>query len=505
MNKNTSGEHNIYQDGKIVQFVREMNMISGLRFQCEYLLHTLEELLQCESASLFFRDIQGKYKSVYSVNHSESTISFVKTLLEDKPFVEYCLRHKSSVRRTELQNLPVFYSQPAQSGNDDAANYPEIFIPIVFQENLEGIVVIGKKHSGKFTQNDIDLLISIINDIAPVMAKEAELEKQKTRNKELEILNRCIGIMLHTLDIGLIFNDFIKELTNFLEIDWSAVILGEQAEMTVISAYPEEDALWKTGVKIPCAGDEIKKLLQIRQTLIEEDLTAAPAFITSAKLREAGARSIVYIPLIINSSVIGVMLAATRQPKYYTQNHTVFFSELASHIAYPILHSQLYMRAQEEALVDGLTRLYNRRHLDDVLAKEIALHEHYGGVLSLIILDIDSMKKINDKYGHLYGDEIIRKTGKIIRSTIRASDYAFRFGGDEFVVLLPGTKIESAPQVAERISTGLSEVRIGDSGFISASFGFSCWPEDGTKADEIIDAADVMLYRNKNSSVFKHQ
>ena len=127
----------------------------------------------------------------------------------------------------------------------------------------------------------------------------------------------------------------------------------------------------------------------------------------------------------------------------------MLLEQLASQIALPVENSRLYAKAEEKARIDELTGLLNRRALNELITNEIARHSRYGGVLSIIILDLDSFKAFNDNYGHLAGDKLLREIGSITKRAIRSSDQAFRYGGDEFAILLPQTTINAAHDVAD--------------------------------------------------------
>jgi len=175
----------------------------------------------------------------------------------------------------------------------------------------------------------------------------------------------------------------------------------------------------------------------------------------------------------------------------------MLLEQLASQIAMPVENSRLYAEAEEKARVDELTGLLNRRSLDEMIAGEIGRHSRYGGVFSIIILDLDSFKAFNDNYGHLAGDKILRQIGSIIKSTVRSADQAFRYGGDEFAILLPQTTIEATNEVAERVRQQIaSEVKTGRIP-ITASLGLASWPVDGIESDEVVAAADTALYHAK--------
>ena len=177
----------------------------------------------------------------------------------------------------------------------------------------------------------------------------------------------------------------------------------------------------------------------------------------------------------------------------------MLLEQLAAQIAMPVENARLYAKAEEKARIDELTGLLNRRSLDEMIDSEISRHSRYGGVFSLAILDLDSFKAFNDNYGHLAGDKLLRQVGHIIKSAIRSSDQAFRYGGDEFAILLPQTTIDAARQVAERVREKIAtKVETGNVQ-ITASIGLASWPADGIGQKEIIAAADVALYRAKRS------
>jgi diguanylate cyclase (GGDEF)-like protein len=169
---------------------------------------------------------------------------------------------------------------------------------------------------------------------------------------------------------------------------------------------------------------------------------------------------------------------------------------LASQIAVPLERARSFAEVEEKARIDDLTGLLNRRSLDELMASEISRHFRYGGVFSVIILDLDSFKAFNDKHGHLAGDRLLEKVGAAIKGTIRGADLAFRHGGDEFAILLPATKADAATQVAERVRKQIALQVVDDKG-ITVSLGLASWPADGKTASEVISAADVALYAAK--------
>ena len=156
---------------------------------------------------------------------------------------------------------------------------------------------------------------------------------------------------------------------------------------------------------------------------------------------------------------------------------------------------------EELSIKDELTGLYNRRHLNAVLDQEIHRSQRYGTDLSCLMLDLDHFKKVNDSYGHGFGDTVLREFSCRVMATIRSSDYAFRFGGEEFLVLLPQTDIEGAKQTAKNIQLALAADEIKDSShsiIITISIGGSSLHlHQPSTPEAFISCADKALYAAK--------
>jgi diguanylate cyclase (GGDEF)-like protein len=175
---------------------------------------------------------------------------------------------------------------------------------------------------------------------------------------------------------------------------------------------------------------------------------------------------------------------------------------LASHAVVALDNARLHRIVERQALVDGLTGLPNRRQCEETLADELARVERFGGPLSIVVADLDWFKDINDRYGHPAGDTVLREFGLLLRETVRDIDLAGRWGGEEFLLILPGTDVEGGAQVAERIRVALAGriVLAGDGTPIpvTASFGVAATPAART-ASELFAAADAAMYEAKRT------
>ncbi len=171
-------------------------------------------------------------------------------------------------------------------------------------------------------------------------------------------------------------------------------------------------------------------------------------------------------------------------------------------------HIQMYNQEQQlkehnitlkkQLITDQLTKLYNRKHFDETIEKEIQRAKRYNTALSIIVADIDFFKKVNDNYGHIAGDNILSEFASIIKNNIRATDMAFRYGGEEFVILLPNTTSQEAKLLAKKLRKILKEHTFTNPKQITCSFGISEYKDKDTK-ETLFKKADEALYYVKNN------
>lgn len=176
------------------------------------------------------------------------------------------------------------------------------------------------------------------------------------------------------------------------------------------------------------------------------------------------------------------------------------FSILAHQFALALKRIRLYKEVENMAITDGLTRLHTRRHLMERFVEEVSRAKLRKSSLSLLMLDVDHFKRVNDQYGHLTGDVVLREIGRLITGHTREIDITGRYGGEEFCAVLPDTDKQGAMLVAERIRAAVHDEKIKayDAALhVSLSIGVATFPEDAQQLDEILDKADWALYRAK--------
>ncbi len=202
-------------------------------------------------------------------------------------------------------------------------------------------------------------------------------------------------------------------------------------------------------------------------------------------------------PLLVSGEVIGVVLASHAEDLDTGSRQRV--RETVTQAAPVLANLRNLAIAERQAATDALTGLPNRRAADDNLKRMVAQSARTGAPLAVLLLDLDNFKTINDVYGHDRGDEVLAAVGTALRDTLRDSDFAGRYGGEEFLLLLAGTDKRSALQVAEKVRVAIASVRIPNSDQITASIGVAALPDDAADALTLVRLADRALYTAKNN------
>jgi diguanylate cyclase (GGDEF)-like protein len=218
-------------------------------------------------------------------------------------------------------------------------------------------------------------------------------------------------------------------------------------------------------------------------------------------MRRDGNRVLAMLPLVVKGQSIGLVELVSDVPVTFDDERLALARTMANEAAMALENARLYEDARKLADRDPLTGFYNHRFLHERLGEEVIRAQRGRRPLSMLMLDLDDFKLVNDTFGHLFGDRVLTWTAELIRSTLRGSDIPARYGGDEFAIVLPDTDGDDARRAAERILEAFRDhAYVGEQRGpvpIGASIGVATFPADGRNATDLIAAADSALYRVK--------
>ena len=241
----------------------------------------------------------------------------------------------------------------------------------------------------------------------------------------------------------------------------------------------------------------VRRVLQTRETLLVSSLTAGQAPWLAALLPDA--RNLVLVPLSAEGRSMGVVVIehAMRAGSRVERRVVSAVERFASHASLALRNAWLLQQLRQMADTDGLTGIANRRTFDEALERELARAARSGEEVSLVLLDIDHFKRLNDTHGHQVGDDVLRRVARAIADATRRYDLAARYGGEEFAVILPRTPHADAAAVAERLRRHGVEAP-GDPG-CTVSAGVATYPRDAADPAALIVRADEALYASKHN------
>ena len=486
---------------QLSEFITKIHNVPTLEQFGSDLISLLSQSIGCRRACLLLPEAEdGGFRARFIYPPVEDNPMGKLKLRQDSPVVTWLKGEKAILPKGNLAIFPEFQSIWQEEREEIQLAGVDTFVPLMNRGELVAVLALSERRDGKlYSVEDIDLLESIAAQVAASMEKEYFHEQLREQDKEITLVNRLTAIITSSVSIQGIFEGFAQELKEVVDVDWAAITLIDADELYVSALSGTITSPWQRGERIPLKGTATESVCRDRKSLYEADLVRYHRFWTGEHYLQQGIRSIVYLPLSIKDQGIGSLVLASLKPNAYSHRQIRLLEQVALQIATPIENAQLYARAEQRSRVDELTGLFNRRHFEERLKEEIGRHSRYGHVFSMLLLDLDNFKTYNDIYGHPAGDILLGRIGKIIKSSVRSADQAFRYGGDEFVVILPQAPMDDAYVVAERVRVQIAREMEEKEIAVTCSIGLASYPADGVISGELVTVADTALYYAKRT------
>jgi diguanylate cyclase (GGDEF)-like protein len=334
-----------------------------------------------------------------------------------------------------------------------------------------------------------------------------EAGTQLTRqNQELTIFHDVAKALTSSLDLDSILQTIMDKMAEYFRPDtWSLLMVDEgHDELYFAIAVGDKSEALKT-VRLKMGEGIAGWVAKHGESRIVPDVHADPLFASRVdQTTKWETRSVICVPLRSKLRVLGVIQLVNVDMERFKDAELFFLQSLCDYAAIAIENARWVEKIQELTITDDCTGLYNARHLYKTLDTEVYRSSRFGYEFSILFIDLDHFKSVNDTHGHLIGSKLLAEIGYLIKAQLRLIDFAFRYGGDEFVVLLPQTGKDQALVVAKRLRDGLRASSFcqeeGLNLNVRASIGLATYPHDARTAHDVIRQADGMMYVVKNSS-----
>lgn len=423
-----------------------------------------------------------------------------------------------------------------------------IACPITTGKGTIGLILIHQcDNLRSWSESELELVNAVASQVALAIEHGQLYNRARTMAEQEQLINRIVRAVRSSLDVDTILNTVTKELSVALGAD-RVQIAQPRAEgpLVVTHEYHNADleptmglSLYGSSIDfhpnakapqlqtdtgnyvlgIDLAGirkslqkteEELAEMAQTGQGLYDlpQDLISVVNGVDGDErchvfreyLDTVGGKSLIAAPLINGTQLIGVLIVhqCSRQ-RLWRENEARLVGAIADQLSVAIAHAQLFAQVRHQAITDGLTGLYNHVYFKNRLAEELRLAERKGTPVSLIMIDLDKLKVINDTYGHPVGDSAIRQIAAMLKTLLRSGDTASRYGGEEFGVILPETSLLEAALIADRLCSQIRNSNVPVLGKITASLGTASYPKQARSTSELIEKADKALYVAKNS------
>jgi len=326
-------------------------------------------------------------------------------------------------------------------------------------------------------------------------------------SNEVTVFHELGKALTSSLQLDQVLRTIMEKINEVLRPDtWSLLLMDADKSELYFQIATGRGADSLKDVRIKVGQGLAGWVAQTGEVVVVPDTTKDSRFSAQVDERtKMETRSIVAVPVRFRDQCLGVIeLINCIGPEGFSQRDLALLEALADYAAIAIENARHVQRIHELTITDDCTSLYNARHLNFMLDTEIYRSHRYAFEFSLIFIDLDHFKNVNDTYGHLMGSKLLAEMGQAIKDKCRLIDLAFRYGGDEFVVLLPQTSKENALGVARRLhklireTVWLKEPKLNVN--ITASVGVASYPTDSRTKAELLHLADEAMYLVKNTT-----
>jgi diguanylate cyclase (GGDEF)-like protein len=396
-------------------------------------------------------------------------------------------REKRPIYSPDVSKDPLYISSTLSTKS-------ELAIPLMARDEVLGVLDCQSANLNHFDTDTIDLL-TLFSTQASMALQNAQLYSlERQRARHLEVINAIARETTAVLDQEELLIKVCSVIQQTFQVGHVSVLLRDDDGLLLRASQGRFTACTPAGNRLPANSDLWGRTLAAGKTLIENDVRSSPDYVSF--YRET--RSRMCIPLVSFGQTMGVLMLESEHLGSFHEVDVESLEAVADICATAIQNAHYVERVKQLAYLDGLTGIFNRRYFEMRVVEEIDRARRFKSGMAVLMVDIDQFKRLNDEFGHLLGDEVLRQVSSMFHSQLRKIDVVCRFGGEEFAILLSQTNPQHALAVAEKLRRLVENWQFpGVPRSVTISAGVATYPDHGTTRDELVKAADAGLYAAK--------
>lgn len=345
-----------------------------------------------------------------------------------------------------------------------------------------------------FEQRDLDVLKTAAGQVSVAIENARLFGEEQRRARQFSFLNSVSKTAISSEDAEQMLAEIIGHIQKNFRFDHIGIgILDYATKEFEIKAEAGTTAR-ETGKRIPVGHGIMGRVARTGEAVCVEsgEPSQLQALLPSS-------RSVLCIPITYGDTLLGVLNVESNQERAFSEEDRLVMNTLADLLATALHNSFVFQKLQQQSITDGLTSIKTRRFFWEALSGEWKRASRSGRPFSVVLIDLDKFKEVNDTFGHMEGDLVLARVGRLLEQKCRQSNVVARYGGDEFVILMPETGVEQAQILAERLRLWLATDPMLSEHHITGSFGVASFPVHGLSAEDIIRVADAGMYVSKKA------
>jgi diguanylate cyclase (GGDEF)-like protein/putative nucleotidyltransferase with HDIG domain len=368
-------------------------------------------------------------------------------------------------------------------------------VPLVAYDRAIGAMAVFSDNERVFDEGHLELLRVLASEASIAIENARLFQEERTKARHLSLLNIISRNAIATLNPDEMLAKIAEQLEDGLTYDHIGIGVLEYSTREIVVQAEAGKRRGSLGQRVPLGAGLIGHVARNGEMAFYRGANVADAALKPLLPDTATA---VALPIFYAEQLHGILFIESSANIEFSEEEILLIRTLADLIAGALHNAYSFQKAQEQAITDGLTGVKTHRFFMEALGNEWKRSTRAARAFALVLMDLDRFKFVNDFYGHLEGDLVLQRVGHILETNCRRSDVVARYGGDEFVLLMPETNMEHARQLSSKLRSLVAVDPLLREKNISASFGIACYPLHGSSPQELIQVADASMYLSKH-------